>query len=232
MKQLFTFQPLIIKLLKITAVVLLLLLIAFDSSWRISSRTTFLVTNLCILLFILTTTYEFFTKSTPGIRAMRQLQQAEPSMIFRIPITHYSVLLGIMGNDLLFVLFAANLIYLSWRIPMIRWAGIVLGTLLLLIHLYSLWVVWLHRRLVGIFITPEAIMYYEKELEHIPWDSITRIEVQQPEVRIFMKDEEEHELDFEYEEKDFDPFYEQLLQQADQRNIPLKLLPPEPEEKK
>lgn len=215
--------PSFIRFTKIGAVALLFLLVAMDRSWLrergLTAYITFWITNACMLAFMLATSYDFLTRATPSIRAFRWIRAEQPQLLLRIPITHYSVLLRIMSRDLLYLLFAANLIYLSFRIPMVRWMGLALGSLLILLHLYSLLLILRHRHLIGIFVSPSALLYYEDQFERIQWSQVQHIEIEEAVVWLFLDNGDRHELDFEDEETHYELFEPVLLQQAEAHGI-------------
>ena len=220
-----------LRLLKIVAVIILVLLVLveprFFRNLGIRPYETLWLIGGIMFLFVFSSAYQFYHHQTPSINAFKQLKSIQKEIIHFIPITHYSVHLRIMSNDLLYLFFASNLIYLSFRIHMVKWGGLLLGALLILIHTYSLFISIRYYKFVGIYITEHALVYYEYSMEHILWKNIQKIKLGGVALHIYEEDEEMHELDFEDEEKDFEPFYERLKEKAAQHQIPIEVIPEE-----
>lgn len=218
-----------IRLLKIVAVGTLVLIIMLEPPFLrelgIRSYETLWIIGVVMFLFIFTTAYRFFNQYTPSIQAFRFLRSIRDQAILFIPITHYSVHLRIMSNDLLYLFFASNLIYLSFNIRMVKWGGVIFGVMLIAIHLYSLFVSIRFHKLVGIYITPESLAYYEFSLEHIAWANIKLIKQGGEAFHFYEKDGELHELDFEDEEKNLAEFLYVLIPLIKEKGIPLEEVP-------
>jgi len=218
-----------IKVFKLAAVGVLWLIVMLDTSllrsWGIGADTTFWIVGAFIFLFILTTAYQFIHHATPSIRDFRRLKEVAKDLLVFIPITHYYVYLRIMSNDLLYIFFATNLIYLSFRIEMVKWGGLILGILLIIVHLYALFVIIKNRKLVGIFISQQAIVYYEYSLEIIPWERIKQITLEGVAVNIIDQNDDSYNMSFEGREKDFTKFMRILRKEGQKRAISLEFLP-------
>lgn len=191
--------------------------------WGLTNQGVFSTLGLAIVLFLLGWSYDLLQGATPVLRMWRVTQKEQ--VLLKVEVGDVQSYLQNLGRDLIYALFGANLVWISLDIPSVRYAGLLLGGLLAILHALSMGLLLAQPDLMSLLLTPKDIIYFENIIERIDWGIVRRVECADMKVQLVLEDDE-HEIDFANEPEDLQEVCMALKRLCLQHNIPFTLSAP------
>lgn len=181
------------------------------------------ISSFAIGLFTLAVAFDTLYSGTPILR-MANILFRKP-VWFQIDTGGHSDYLKLIFRECLYIIFGANLLWVSYQITVVKYPAFALGLLLMLVHLLSLGFLLFRPDVMSLIIWKPGILYMDNQLNDIPWEDIQRIDIGEQIVTIWIGEDMYHEMDFSTYSEDFQDMIQACQLMGERKNFPVNLEP-------
>lgn len=174
---------------------------------------------IAIGLFTLAVAYDLTNRGTPILRMAYIL--VRKSVWFQIETGGHSDYLKLIFREGLYIIFGANLLWVSYQIPVVKIPAFTLGLLLILVHLLSLGLLLFRPDIQSLIIWKPGILYMDGSTNSILWEEIRKFDIHEKAITIWVGEDMYHELDFSTYQEDFQDMIQACELMGNRKNIPV-----------